>query len=528
MSLFSPSDLSIRQKGLLFIIAPFLVQLLLLGILFVLRSNLSGAQEWTNDTYRMISLAHELRHLILESQGASRGFILTSHPDLLQKRESSLAEAKTLFQKLHNLSIENQEQRQRLDKLGEQLENLQGWYRELDDLILRDRSNEIKDKMQTLPNEGSVELAQRILTEVIENQHSLLKARLGGIWKDIDKLYYLIFAGSIFSVLIVLALGAVFHSSIMRRLSIILENIDRFRNQHPLLPRLRGKDELQLIDGAFHSLGRTLNDRRSENEMFMYSVSHDLRSPLVNLRGFSDELKFAIQELDTIVTKEDLSQTSRDKVRGLIDKNIERSINHIKNAVDRLSKIIDSLLRLSRIGRVEYKKQDVDMTSIINQVVASSSAVQKEKDVEVIVEGPLPKAFVDPEAATRVFANLLDNSIKYLDPQRKGVIEIGTVVPHRSSTESNESSSKSKKSDRFITFFIRDNGSGMTPESLSKLFLIFQRFHPHLAEGEGIGLAIIRKIIDNNGGRISVESEKDKGTTFYVSFLKAGSREAFP
>ncbi len=124
--------------------------------------------------------------------------------------------------------------------------------------------------------------------------------------------------------------------------------------------------------------------------------------------------------------------------------------------------------------------------------------------------GDLPPAWGDPTAIEQMFANLLGNALNYLDPARPGVVEVGSV------SSAAERGAVNVTEDRH-TYYVKDNGLGISPEHLSKVFLAFQRLHPSAAAGEGIGLPLVRRMVERHGGRIWVESVVGQGSTFFLS-----------
>ncbi|OWK42989.1 Phytochrome, two-component sensor histidine kinase [Fimbriiglobus ruber] len=184
---------------------------------------------------------------------------------------------------------------------------------------------------------------------------------------------------------------------------------------------------------------RTLAARNEENELFVYSVSHDLRSPLVNLQGFSQELRLTFGDLRDVLTAPDVPAGVRDRAAGLLDRDADESLRFILAGVMRLSGIIDALLRLSRVGRVEYQCRWVDVGAAVGRIVGSLHKTVADKGAEVAV-GPLPPAWGDATAVEQVFANLIGNALNYLDPVRPGRIEVGVVPSPGGRTGSRTSS----------------------------------------------------------------------------------------
>jgi len=251
-----------------------------------------------------------------------------------------------------------------------------------------------------------------------------------------------------------------------------------------------------------------LAQKNEENEMFVYSVSHDLRSPLVNLEGFSDELLHGIRELESALKNDEVPESVRREVEKLLQNDMRESIAFIRTAVSRLSRIIDALLRLSRAGRVVYQMQPLDVGLIVRRVVDALHSTIAERRAEVAIAA-LPPAVGDATAVEQVFANLIGNALNYLDSSRPGHVEIGCRDNHPAPDGSIDPNRH--------TYFVKDNGLGIPADHQRKLFQAFQRLNPNHADGEGIGLAIIRRMIERLGGRIWVESEPHKGATFYFT-----------
>jgi PAS domain S-box-containing protein len=243
---------------------------------------------------------------------------------------------------------------------------------------------------------------------------------------------------------------------------------------------------------------RQLAQKNDENETFVYSVSHDLRSPLVNLEGFSKEIGMVCKDLRKILVESELAPEVRDRGLGLLDGEMAESLRFIQTAVWRLSGIIDALLRLSRVGRVVYNPQDVDVNAVVTRVLDAMRLTTSQRGAAITV-GDLPPARADRTAVDQVFANLIGNALNYLDPDRPGRIEVG---------------SGPDPSPGFHSYFVRDNGLGIAAAYAPKVFQAFQRLHPDRAKGEGMGLAIVRRIVERHGGRIWLDSAPGFGSTF--------------
>ena len=269
----------------------------------------------------------------------------------------------------------------------------------------------------------------------------------------------------------------------------------------------RERDHAELLERRAEELDTVnsqLREKAQENEMFVYSVSHDLRSPLVNLQGFSKELELIGRDLGKIVGRDEVPADLRSRAISLIETDMTESIGFIQTAVTRLSGIIDALLRLSRAGRVEYRQQAVDVSIVVRRIVTALRGTIDER-AATVTTGDLPPAWGDPTAYEQVFANLVGNALNYLDRNRPGQVEIFEPEPGR------------RLDGGLVVYAVKDNGLGISEHYQSKIFTAFQRLHGDVAKGEGVGLALVRRVVERHGGRVWFESESGRGTTFFVA-----------
>ncbi len=178
---------------------------------------------------------------------------------------------------------------------------------------------------------------------------------------------------------------------------------------------------------ALAAANEELRRKNEENEAFVYSVSHDLRSPLVNLQGFSQELALTGAELRTLLADPGVPPGVRARGLAMLDEDLAPALDFIQTGVRRLSGIIDALLRLSRVGEVIYRREPVDPTPIVARIVASLNETVTGPRATVVV-GALPPLCGDPSAVEQIFGNLIGNALKYLDPQRPGRVEVGCLL----------------------------------------------------------------------------------------------------
>jgi PAS domain S-box-containing protein len=243
---------------------------------------------------------------------------------------------------------------------------------------------------------------------------------------------------------------------------------------------------------------RELAQQSSENESFVFSVSHDLRAPLVNLQGFSHELALTTGSLEALLQNPGVPEDIRRRGLELTQGEMQESIGFIRNAVKHLGNIIDGLLRLSRVGRIEYASQVVDTNAVVAEILASLHSTVVQSGAAVTVT-ELPMIRGDRNAIAQIFANIVGNALKNLDELRPGRVEI------------------SASADPVPVFAITDNGVGIPEEYQRKIFRVFQHVHDSRTRGEGMGLAIVRRIVERHGGRIWFESKAGVGTTFFFT-----------
>ncbi|HVV00495.1 MAG TPA: ATP-binding protein [Verrucomicrobiae bacterium] len=229
-----------------------------------------------------------------------------------------------------------------------------------------------------------------------------------------------------------------------------------------------------------------LTAANQEMEAFTYSVAHDLRAPLRHIDAFS---RILVEDF------------------GLeLPEQAQRYLENIRNGSKNMSRLVDDLLNLARIGRQELRRQPVSAETLVADVVKDLQSETANRAIEWKIH-PLPVLQCDPGLMKQVFTNLISNAVKYTRPRAIANIEIG------SSQENGKTA-----------VFVRDNGVGFNMKYADKLFGVFQRLHrAEEFEGTGVGLATVERIIRKHGGKVWAEAEPDKGATFYFT-VPRGSR----
>ncbi len=504
------ANLSIVKKGLVLAAIPLFTQLVFLAVLFKMRQDQLNAQRLAIHSKDVIAQTEGAFRIVMEARSSVRSLTLTGDPLFYSAWEKARHMAPIQLNALRDLLHDDPPQMARIDEIIQRTENA---LTRLDAIAQLARRPETRGKAVAALGEPWAlhfldDLREKVNSFLAEEEHldderevRLERARQDQAWTLIG--------GAVLALLSTALLAFAFSRSIASRLAVLMGNVRRLAAGEQLATPLGGRDELGRLDRVFHEMANTLIQKERENELFVYSVSHDLRSPLVNLQGFSQELSLSCRELHRIVTENDMPAGVRERIIALLDHDANESIQFIQTAVRRLATIIDALLRLSRVGRVVYDWQKVDIRTIVERVAKALGNTIAQKGARVVI-GDLPPAWGDPTAIEQMFANLLGNALNYLDPARPGVVEVGSV------SSAAERGAVNVTEDRH-TYYVKDNGLGISPEHLSKVFLAFQRLHPSAAAGEGIGLPLVRRMVERHGGRIWVESVVGQGSTFFLS-----------
>jgi light-regulated signal transduction histidine kinase (bacteriophytochrome) len=244
------------------------------------------------------------------------------------------------------------------------------------------------------------------------------------------------------------------------------------------------ESSLKSLNEMLEARARELANSNAELEQFAYVASHDLQEPLRMITSFLTQLELKYgEQLD------------------------ERARKYIHFAVDgarRMRQIILDLLEFSRVGRIEEEPEIIDLNQLVAEVCTLQSKRLREKNAEVNFSD-LPEIQGYRTPLIQVFQNLISNAVKYSKESIAPVVNI-----------------TSRESAAYWEFSVQDNGIGMEADHFDKIFVIFQRLHTKdKFSGSGIGLAIVKKIIENLGGKIWVESELGNGTTFFFTLKKS-------
>lgn len=247
--------------------------------------------------------------------------------------------------------------------------------------------------------------------------------------------------------------------------------------------------DMTAMMGKLEQAATELKEKNQELEAFVYTVSHDLKTPLVSLQGLSGIL------LDDY--GERLDDEGRHCLKRLVDN------------TNQMGQLIQDLLAFSRVGRMRKQVESVEIADVVQVVLGNLQSVITRKQTAVEL-GPLPRIMADRTLVQQLFSNLISNAVKFSGHNGAAPrVEVGA-----------------REQDGMIEFYVKDNGIGIEPQYHAKVFEIFQRLHEVQEEGTGVGLSIVRKIVEQAGGKVRLESAKGQGAAFYFTWPQQASTQA--
>jgi signal transduction histidine kinase len=269
--------------------------------------------------------------------------------------------------------------------------------------------------------------------------------------------------------------------------------------------------EAQRATERLHRYAEALEASNEELKRFAYVVSHDLRGPLVNIKGFAGELRMTFGELEPLLQGllAGSDPALRDRLTHALWVDMPESLGFIDAGAKRMEKLIDAILDLSRLGRRELHPEPLDLGQLVEDCVRALQYQIDERHVQLSAE-PMPSIVADRTALEQVVGNILQNAVNYLDPTRPGQVRVWA-----------------SRLDQATVLQISDNGRGIRAVDREKVFTIFRRGHTDVP-GEGMGLAYVQVLVRRFGGRIWFESEPGIGTTFSVLIPDTPSDQELP
>jgi signal transduction histidine kinase len=445
-----------------------------------------------------VEVENQIAAVLLElrrAESAGRGYLLTSEPRFLAQHDTALANILGNVRRLRDLTLDNPVQTSNSDALQAAVETRLSEFRETIAFAQRKDQQGGIAQLRATAAEDTVRRITEISNAMRREEDRLFAARTVSADRSQQWASTVTIAGS--GLVVALAALSIF---LVRRSS-----------------RARDDAEAQLRDSNLNLeetvAERTVDLREANEEIqrFAYIVSHDLRSPLVNIMGFTSEL----EELRGDIFKRiaslshpnilapandtDAAEPILEAQDARLSEDFNEALAFIKSSIGKMDRLISAILHLTREGRREFQPVPVDLRELIEGIAATVAHQAAEADAQIRI-APLPVIVSDRLALEQIFSNLIDNALKYLRTGVAGDIAV---------------SGRTKLG--FAIIEVRDNGRGIDAKDHQRIFELFRRAGPQDRPGQGIGLAHVRALVRRLGGTLSVSSELDAGSTFTLT-----------
>lgn len=477
-----------RRVAALLTLAIFLLLAINVAV-FVLIHRTARFNETVEQAQQVRVLSREVMTRLVDAETGHRGFLLTERPEYLSVHTAAVHDLPALLQSLGRLTLDDADLQPRVDLVREL---------SVQRLALMDRSlalaraGRVEDAVivvRTGEGKRYMDAIRREIAAIDEIQATRLAFRTRqSEWAGRVTVVANMFAG-----LLILALAGA-SGWLIRRYVI------EIRSARDALDRLNAGLEHQVRERT-----AALTRANEEIQRFAYIVSHDLRAPLVNVMGYTAELEQAGRIIDkqmTAVETKAPKLVEQDALTAVRD-DVPEAIGFIRASTEKMDRLINAILKLSREGRRNLTPEPLDMTLMCRNIAASIRHQTQAVGAEIVVE-PLPPLESDRLSIEQVLGNLIDNAVKYLDPARPGQVRV----------------SGEESAGGWIVYRIADNGRGVSERDHERIFELFRRAGKQDRPGEGLGLAFVRNSVRRLGGDITLESELGKGSTFTLKFPK--------
>jgi signal transduction histidine kinase len=475
-------------RSVVLLLTGALVLLLLVNLsTYVMISRTAAYNTQVDAAWQMRRAARSVTLTVQGAETAQRGFLLTGQPGFLTTFEKQKAALPGIFSDFERragtdeVALASSEALTRItrDKFIEMSATL--------DMARQGRIGQAVSRVRT--GQGQA------LTEQLAAELDRLDAHLGQTLDDrraqsARSGLFTVIVNAIAGALILVLAGIIF--MLVRR---YLAEINAARTELDRV-NIGLEDTIKARTGA-------LIRANEEVQRFAYIVSHDLRSPLVNVMGYTAELELAGKTIDRAITRAEMVREVDPEVVTAVREDMPEAVGFIRASTEKMDRLINAILKLSREGRRTLTPETLDMTVMAGRIADSIRHQTEEKGAEVIVE-TLPSFENDRLSIEQVFGNLIDNAVKYLDPARPGRIVV----------------SGQERPGGWVEYAVADNGRGIAPRDHERVFELFRRAGRQDTPGEGLGLAFVRNSVRRLGGEITVESELGEGSTFRLKFPK--------
>lgn len=440
----------------------------------------------TNHTYQVDAELSEFRLQVERAESARRGYMLTGDGRYETIINDVLSRIDPTLHRVAGLTADNPRQVARMARLRRLVANQKIFLLATRDMVASGRNAQAVRVFATDESGRTISLIRAVSMEMVEEEQRLLAVRTDQ-QTDAIRRFYIILALAGFLLLLV---GAASLWIILRYTRALTASQRELRSLN---------DDLE---GAVGERTQDLQRANDEIQRFAYIVSHDLRSPLVNVMGFTSEMEAATDVISDLITRADEAGVDivTAEARAAATEDLPEAIGFIRTSTQKMDRLINAILKLSRQGRRVLAPERLDMTQVVGTIEDSLRQKIDGAGVTFLVEGDLPNIYTDRTAIEQILSNLVENALKYLSAARPGRVVV------RGWTEDNRA-----------IFEVEDNGRGIDPRDHDRIFDLFRRSGTQDQPGEGIGLAHVRALAYRLGGVVDCRSELDRGATFRLS-----------
>jgi signal transduction histidine kinase len=451
---------------------------------------------WVTHT---VEAENQINALLLEirrAESGARGFLLTQGPEFLREHDAAVANIVPYATKLAQLIGDNPTQAENLRKLSAAIDaRLDQFVREMD-LVKQSNPAAATALVSEAAASGTSATIRDVGAAMRAEEERLLAMRS----INADRSQVLASSVTIAGSSMVIALGAM-SIFLVRRSS-------RARDQ----AEARLRDNYLNLEATIDERTADLREANDEIQRFAYIVSHDLRSPLVNIMGFTSELEELRNDIFKRIARLDRAAAlapsmpedanAEPELEGAdkqLSDDFSEALGFIKSSIAKMDRLISAILNLTREGRREFSPERINMRELIEAIRTTVAHQAVEANAQIHVKA-LPDIVSDRLALEQIFSNLIDNALKYLRPGIPGDIEI-----------------HGRTKLGYAVFDVADNGRGIDAKDHQRIFDLFRRAGTQDKPGQGIGLAHVRALVRRLGGTMSVASELNQGSTFTVT-----------